>query len=69
MGLRILIPVKPLGEGKSRLAPALDAAGRRALCERFLRRTLELAAPHIRVRRSIGLSLGERWAGAVLRHC
>src|ERR1043166_5515379 len=43
MAARILIPVKALGEGKSRLAPVLDAAGRRRLCERFLRQTLELA--------------------------
>jgi len=43
MDLRILIPVKPLAEGKSRLAPVLDAAARRALCERFFRRSLALA--------------------------
>lgn len=43
MDLRILIPVKPLGEGKSRLAPVLDALGRRALCEGFVRRSLEVA--------------------------
>lgn len=43
MDLEILIPVKPLGEGKSRLAPVLDQSGRRALCERFLRNTLGLA--------------------------
>ena len=44
MDLRILIPVKPLTEGKTRLAPVLDAAARRALCEQFFRRTLALAA-------------------------
>jgi 2-phospho-L-lactate/phosphoenolpyruvate guanylyltransferase len=43
MDLRILIPVKPLDEGKSRLTPVLDDAARRALCERFLRRTVQLA--------------------------
>lgn len=54
MDLRILIPVKPLAEGKSRLAPVLDAAARRALCERFFRRSLALAtalAPTIVVTR------------------
>jgi 2-phospho-L-lactate guanylyltransferase len=43
MAARILIPVKALGEGKSRLAPVLDAEGRRRLCEGFLRQTLRLA--------------------------
>ena len=43
MAARILIPVKALGDGKSRLAPVLDAAGRRRLCEKFLRQTLQLA--------------------------
>jgi 2-phospho-L-lactate/phosphoenolpyruvate guanylyltransferase len=42
VNLQILIPVKSLLEGKSRLAPVLDSDGRAALCERFLRRTLAL---------------------------
>ncbi|MGP9812708.1 2-phospho-L-lactate guanylyltransferase [Rhodopseudomonas sp. NSM] len=36
----VLIPCKPLDEGKSRLAGALDPCGRRWLCERMLRQTL-----------------------------
>jgi 2-phospho-L-lactate/phosphoenolpyruvate guanylyltransferase len=40
---RILIPCKPLGEGKSRLSGILCEAERRALCEQLLERTLQLA--------------------------
>jgi 2-phospho-L-lactate guanylyltransferase len=39
----ILIPCKPLNEGKSRLAPILSAADRQALCADLLRRSLDLA--------------------------
>jgi 2-phospho-L-lactate/phosphoenolpyruvate guanylyltransferase len=39
----ILIPCKPLREGKSRLAGVLSAAERQALCRRLLRRSLTLA--------------------------
>ena len=42
MNFQILIPSKPLTDGKSRLAPMLSGACRAALCERFLRRTLAL---------------------------
>jgi len=42
MNFQILIPAKPLTQGKSRLAPMLSGACRAALCERFLRRTLAL---------------------------
>lgn len=40
----IVIPCRSLRGGKTRLAPCLDAAGRRALCEQLLVQTLELAA-------------------------
>jgi 2-phospho-L-lactate guanylyltransferase len=43
MSLRILIPCKPLRDGKSRLAPVLSPAERQALCARLLRRSLALA--------------------------
>jgi len=59
MDLRILIPVKPLGEGKSRLAPVLDEQGRRALCDGFVRHTLEMAtglAPTLVVTRDPGVA-------------
>ena len=42
--MHIVIPCKTLLAGKSRLAPHLAAARRRALCEEFLQQTLELAA-------------------------
>ena len=44
MSLRLAVPAKALARGKSRLAPALDAAARRALSRRFLDRVLEVAA-------------------------
>lgn len=40
----ILVPCKGFDTGKSRLAPCLDAPGRRALCERLLTQTLQCAA-------------------------
>jgi 2-phospho-L-lactate/phosphoenolpyruvate guanylyltransferase len=43
MTLHILIPCKSLGNGKTRLAQALDAKARRALCTSFLQRTLDVA--------------------------
>lgn len=42
-GITVIVPVKPLDEGKSRLAPLLPPAERRALNGEFLRRTLSLA--------------------------
>jgi len=42
MNFQILIPAKPLTEGKSRLAPLLNGAYRAALCEHLLRRILVL---------------------------
>ncbi len=43
MTLHILIPCKSLGDGKTRLAQALDAKARRDLCTGFLQRTLDVA--------------------------
>ena len=43
MTLHILIPCKSLGDGKRRLAQALDAKARRALCARFLQQTIDIA--------------------------
>jgi 2-phospho-L-lactate guanylyltransferase len=43
MSLVILIPCKNLDRGKSRLAPCLSRRSRRALCEFFLCRTLDVA--------------------------
>ncbi|MEP9380522.1 2-phospho-L-lactate guanylyltransferase [Aquabacter sp. CN5-332] len=42
MSLFAVVPVKPLDEGKSRLAGHLDQPGRRALNAHFLKRTLAL---------------------------
>ncbi|HXF63140.1 MAG TPA: 2-phospho-L-lactate guanylyltransferase [Caldilineaceae bacterium] len=39
----LIVPVKPLEEGKSRLAPALDAAARAALSRRWLNALLATA--------------------------
>jgi 2-phospho-L-lactate/phosphoenolpyruvate guanylyltransferase len=47
MTLLILIPCKNFDQGKSRLAPDLDPASRRALCEQFLRQTIALATSMI----------------------
>ena len=44
MSLWLVVPVKSLRDGKSRLAPALDAQQRRAFVERLLVRTLDRAA-------------------------
>ena len=43
MTLWLVVPVRPLTEGKSRLAPVLDADARRRLNERFLLSTLDIA--------------------------
>jgi 2-phospho-L-lactate guanylyltransferase len=44
MSVWLVVPMKSLHEGKSRLAPALDPMRRRAFLERLLLRTLERAA-------------------------
>ena len=43
MSLSIIIPVRPPGEGKSRLAPALAPAARAMLVERMFRHVLHVA--------------------------
>ena len=43
MTLWVVVPVRPLAKGKSRLAPVLDADARRRLNERFLLSTLRIA--------------------------
>jgi 2-phospho-L-lactate/phosphoenolpyruvate guanylyltransferase len=43
MGTTIIVPVKRLREGKSRLAEVLDASHRIALCQRLVTRTLSVA--------------------------
>ena len=44
MSVWLVVPMKSLREGKSRLAPVLDSTRRRAFLERMLLRTLERAA-------------------------
>lgn len=44
MSVRLVLPLKSLHDGKTRLAPVLDAAQRAALIDRLLMRTLEQAA-------------------------
>lgn len=60
MRARILIPVKPLASGKSRLASVLDDSGRVSLCERFFRNALSLA---LGVAPTIVVTLDARVAG------
>jgi 2-phospho-L-lactate/phosphoenolpyruvate guanylyltransferase len=43
MNLHILVPCKPLADGKSRLSAFLGAAARREICGRFLENTLHVA--------------------------
>ena len=43
MNIRIIIPVRPLDEGKSRLSNALEPAARAMLIERMFRHVLEIA--------------------------
>ena len=44
MGIRILIPCKPLNSGKTRLAGVLPEQERAALCASLLAQTIALAA-------------------------
>jgi 2-phospho-L-lactate guanylyltransferase len=44
LAIWLVVPVKPLGEGKSRLAPALPPAVRAEYSRRWLKRILALAA-------------------------
>lgn len=65
--MRILIPCKDLDRGKSRLAPQLDPAARRALCESFLARTLALATT-IASATAVHLVTGDPAAVAIAAH-
>lgn len=58
MTVSVIVPVKSMADGKSRLAPVLTAWERRRLNERFLLKTIELA-------RSV---VGRRWI-RVVSHC
>ena len=44
MSVWLVLPMKSLREGKTRLAPVLDITQRQALLERMFRHTLEQAA-------------------------
>ena len=46
MNAWVVIPVKPLGEGKSRLTSVLAPAQRSALSQRILQRELDLVLAH-----------------------
>ena len=56
MSLWLVVPVRSLGDGKSRLAPALDAKQRRGFVERLLVRTLERAAKFPGLERTLVVS-------------
>jgi 2-phospho-L-lactate guanylyltransferase len=64
MSLHILIPCKPLRDGKSRLSPVLSPAERQALCARLLRRSLALALA-LRPAGSIGVITPDPEARAI----
>src|SRR6185437_6194877 len=64
----LIIPVKSLDGGKSRLAKVLSGTRRRALNERLLRRVLRIAAAFPGLRRTLvvsrcpaALALARRW--------
>ncbi len=70
----LIIPVKSLANGKSRLAPVLSARGRRRLNERLLRRVLATAARFPGVGRTAvvsrcqeTLTVAERYGATALR--
>jgi 2-phospho-L-lactate/phosphoenolpyruvate guanylyltransferase len=56
MSLWLVVPVRSLRDGKSRLAPALDAQQRRRFVERLLVRTLERAAQFPGLKRTLVVS-------------
>jgi 2-phospho-L-lactate/phosphoenolpyruvate guanylyltransferase len=56
MSLWLVVPVRSLRDGKSRLAPALDAQQRRAFVEWLLVRTLEQAAQFPGLERTLVVS-------------
>ena len=56
MSLWLVVPVRSLRDGKSRLAPALDARPRRRFVERLLVRTLEQAAQFPGLERTLVVS-------------
>jgi 2-phospho-L-lactate guanylyltransferase len=56
MSLWLVVPVRSLRDGKSRLAPALDARQRRWFVERLLVRTLERAAQFPGLKRTLVVS-------------
>lgn len=60
MSLWLVVPVKSLSDGKSRLAPALEAAQRAAFIERLLGRTLEQAAQYPGLERTLVVSADEQ---------
>ena len=72
--LWVVIPVKPFGQAKSRLAPLLSPAGRALLSHAFLRHTLEAARAAPSVARILvvsrdaeALRLAEEWGALALR--
>jgi len=56
MSLWLVVPIRSLRDGKSRLAPALDDQQRRELVERLLVRTLERAAQFPGLKRTLVVS-------------
>lgn len=67
MSTWVVVPMKSLRDGKSRLAPVLDCSQRRVLLERMLLRTLERTAQFAGLERTLIVSgCGEARARAAL---
>jgi 2-phospho-L-lactate/phosphoenolpyruvate guanylyltransferase len=62
----ILIPCKPLAEGKSRLAPVLSRQQRHELCAAMLRQTIKIVMQIVR-REHIWLTTSDELAAAIVR--
>lgn len=64
----ILIPCKPLAEGKSRLAPVMSGQDRHKLCAAMLRQTITIVMQIVRPEH-IWLTTSDELAAAMVREC
>jgi len=64
----ILIPCKPLAEGKSRLTPVLPGQERHELCAAMLRQTIKIVMQIVGPER-IWLTTSDELAAAIVREC
>ena len=64
----VLIPCKPLAEGKSRLAPVMSGQERHELCAAMLRQTITIVMQIVRPEH-IWLTTSDELAAAIVREC